>query len=182
MPDRHARCTAAVARLSVLLPLPLVGAYDYAADDDLPLAPGDFVRVPLGGRTLDGVVWGAGSDDVAPQKLKSVLQRLAAPPLGDALRRFIDWVAYYTLAPPGAVLRMAMSVPAALEPPRGARGAGRSPRKAAAALASGGDSLSAPRRRVARRAGRRAAARRERARAPGRVAAPVWCVRWPSRG
>ena len=28
-----------------------------------------------------------------------------------SLRRFIDWVASYTLSPPGAVLRMAMSAP-----------------------------------------------------------------------
>ena len=33
-------------------------------------------------------------------------------------RRFIDWVAQYTLAPPGAVLAMAMRVRRALEPPR----------------------------------------------------------------
>jgi len=31
------------------------------------------------------------------------------------MRRFVDWVAAYTLMPPGAVLRMAMSVPSALE-------------------------------------------------------------------
>jgi primosomal protein N' (replication factor Y) len=35
----------------------------------------------------------------------------------ESLRRFVDWVATYTIAPPGAVLRMAMSAPAALEPP-----------------------------------------------------------------
>jgi primosomal protein N' (replication factor Y) len=34
------------------------------------------------------------------------------------MRRFIDWVAAYTLTPPGAVLRMAMSVPDAFDPPR----------------------------------------------------------------
>ena len=28
-----------------------------------------------------------------------------------SLRRFVDWVAAYTLSPPGAVLRMAMSAP-----------------------------------------------------------------------
>ena len=38
--------------------------------------------------------------------------------MADALRRFVDWVAAYTLAPPGAVLRMAMSVPSALEAPK----------------------------------------------------------------
>mgnify|MGYP006163434985 CR=1 FL=1 len=35
-----------------------------------------------------------------------------------ALRRFVDWVSAYTLAPPGPVLRMAMSVPSALEAPK----------------------------------------------------------------
>ncbi|HIJ62552.1 MAG TPA: hypothetical protein HPQ04_07670, partial [Rhodospirillaceae bacterium] len=46
-------------RLAVLLPLPLAGAYDYLAPDDgQPLAAGDFVRVPLGRRTVTGVVWG----------------------------------------------------------------------------------------------------------------------------
>ena len=100
MRDRHASSRAAqesaanladAARVSVLLPLPLAGAYDYVAARDLalkpgdfvvaPLAPGDFVRVPLGSRSLDGVVWSGGSGDVAPEKLKSVLERRPAPPL-----------------------------------------------------------------------------------------------------
>ena len=38
------------ARVSVLLPLPLAGAYDYRADSDLALQSGDFVAVPLGSR------------------------------------------------------------------------------------------------------------------------------------
>ena len=38
--------------------------------------------------------------------------------MADPLRRFVDWVSAYTLAPPGAVLRMAMSVPSALEAPK----------------------------------------------------------------
>ncbi len=38
--------------------------------------------------------------------------------MADQLRRFVDWVSAYTLAPPGAVLRMAMSVPSALEAPK----------------------------------------------------------------
>lgn len=35
-------------RISVLLPLPLAGAYDYRVDGDLALQTGDFVAVPLG--------------------------------------------------------------------------------------------------------------------------------------
>ncbi|MEX0814379.1 MAG: primosomal protein N', partial [Dongiaceae bacterium] len=108
----------AAERLRILLPLPLAGPYDYHAAPDLGLAPGDFVRVPLGRRELVGVVWGRGAGAIEAARLRDVLGRLAAPPLPEALRRFVDWVAAYTLAPPGAVLRMAMSVSAALDAPR----------------------------------------------------------------
>src|SRR5579864_248315 len=119
MPERRASSADKTERnVSVLLPLPLSGAYDYRIRSGINVAAGDFVAVPLGKRELAGVVWGAASGDVAAEKLKSVAERLAAPPLPDELRRLIDWVANYTLAPPGAVLRMAMSVPEALEPPR----------------------------------------------------------------
>ena len=147
MPDRHARCTAVAVRVSVLLPLPLDGAYDYEATADAGLAPGDFVRVPLGGRTLDGVVWGEAKGDVAPARLKSVIERLPAPPLRQELRRFIDWVAHYTLSAPGAVLRMAMSVPEALLPPRSITGFALTA-AGSAARAAGGESLTPQRRRV----------------------------------
>ncbi len=109
------------ARVSVLLPLPLEGPYDYRAKAVGPLAPGDFVAVPLGNRELLGVVWGPALGDVARAKLRDVVTRLEAPPMPATLRRFIDWVADYTLSPPGSVLRMAMSAPAALEPPRPVR-------------------------------------------------------------
>jgi primosomal protein N' (replication factor Y) len=100
---------------AVLLPLPLAGCYDYSGED---VAPGDFVIVPLGNREQVGVVWGPGTGEIAAGRLKSVIDRLDVPALPEICRRFVDRVAAYTLAPPGAVLRMAMSVSAALEPPR----------------------------------------------------------------
>jgi primosomal protein N' (replication factor Y) len=107
-------------RLRVLLPLPLAGPYDYLAAPELALAPGDIVRVPLGSRVEIGVVWDtAAIPDEVPlpaAKLKRVLGRLDAPPLSDVTRRFIDWVASYSMSAPGAVLRMAISVPDALAP------------------------------------------------------------------
>ncbi len=105
-------------RVGVLLPLPLDGAYDYRVPEGLALAAGDMVMVPLGGRNVVGVVWGPAVGDVAEAKLKEVAGRLDVPPIRDGLRRFADWTAGYTLAPRGAVLRMALSVPKALEPPR----------------------------------------------------------------
>ncbi|MCA1908136.1 MAG: primosomal protein N' [Magnetospirillum sp.] len=101
----------------VLLPLPLAGLYDYRVGDQ-PVAMGDFVVVPLGKREVVGVVWGEGRGGVDPAKLKTIHRRLDCRPLPEASRKFVDWVAGYTLAPPGAVLRMAMSVPSALEPLR----------------------------------------------------------------
>ncbi|HVM80741.1 MAG TPA: primosomal protein N' [Stellaceae bacterium] len=125
MSERHASSAAApprdlalARRVSVLLPLPLESAYDYRVPAGMALAPGDFVSVPLGSRAAIGVVWDTPPGDVSEAKLKQVANKLDAPPLPRELRRFVEWVAGYTLTPPGAVLRMAMSVSEALEPPR----------------------------------------------------------------
>ncbi len=104
------------ARIGVLLPLALPRAYDYVAPAGVVLAPGDFVAVPLGPREVAGVVWGPAAGDVAAHKLKPIRARLDAPPLPPESRRFIEWVANYTMSAPGTVLRMAMSVPEALDP------------------------------------------------------------------
>ena len=110
-------------RLAVLLPLPLAGAYDYLVPEGMSAGAGDFVEVPLGGRRLAGVVWGAGSAAaVDAAKLKPLARLLPAPRLPEVSRRFVDWVAAYTVQPPGAVLRMVMSVPEALSPERPGRG------------------------------------------------------------
>lgn len=129
MSERHASSDAALEatsalanRVSVLLPLPLGGAYDYRLPEAMTLAPGDFVVVPLGTRDVIGVVWDAKLGDVVDAKLKPVGEKLDAPPLSAELRRLVEWVAQYTVTPLGAVLRMAMSVPDALKPPRPAAG------------------------------------------------------------
>ncbi|MEQ8665275.1 MAG: primosomal protein N' [Rhodospirillales bacterium] len=104
-------------RVSVLLPLPLAGPYDYRLDSESDILPGTFVRVPLGNRVTEGVLWGDGSGAVEDKRLKPVSEALPTVPLPEVSRRFVDWVANYTMTPPGAVLRMVMSVPEALYPP-----------------------------------------------------------------
>ena len=106
------------ATVAVLMPLPLERAYDYTVPAELGLgiAPGAFVRVPLGRVERIGVVWGAGEGDVEPARLKPVTAVPEVPPLTEPLRRLVDWTAEYTLTNRGSVLRMAMSVPGALEP------------------------------------------------------------------
>lgn len=117
-----ARPVQAARRVRVLLPLPFPEPFDYGAPAGLDLPPGSYVEVPLGPRRVFGVVWGEG-DPAAPgavpdAKLKPVLRRFDLPPMPEVSRRFVDWVAAYTMAPPGNVLRMAVSVSAALEGPR----------------------------------------------------------------
>ena len=96
--------------VDVLVPVALDHAYSYRAPEELALAPGDIVSVPLGAREALGVVW---ADDVAVKpglhnRLKDVEAKLDFPPLKAELRKFIDWVANYTLSPRGMVLRMAL--------------------------------------------------------------------------
>jgi primosomal protein N' (replication factor Y) (superfamily II helicase) len=102
-------------RVAVLAALPLPAAYDYRVAEGMMLHDGDFVRVPLGKREVNGVVWGVGEDIIDKSKIKDVLVCLPAPSMSEATRHFVDWIAAYTMSPPGAVLKMAMSVPAALE-------------------------------------------------------------------
>ena len=47
---------------------------------------------------------------VADHRLRPVIAILPTPPMGRDLRRLIDWIAAYTLSPPGEVMRMALRV------------------------------------------------------------------------
>ncbi len=130
MPERHASSATAVlpglpqdletARISVLLPLPLAGTYDYLAPPGARLEPGRIVQAPLGNREVVGVVWDdpAGAEPVPSAKLKAVSRALDLPPLPAAERRFVEWMADYTVTPPGAVLKLCLSVRDAFLPPR----------------------------------------------------------------
>ena len=101
--------------VDVLVPVAVDTAYSYRTPVGLTLERGGFVDVPLGTRHATGVVWAvreAGGDN-----LKSVTAVRDWPPLRPPLRDFIDWVARWTLAPRGMVLRMAIRAHEAVEPP-----------------------------------------------------------------
>ncbi len=104
--------------MAVLLPYPFAGPFDYRVDGDARPAPGDLVLVPLNRRATLGVVWDEGAGGpVADHRLKPVAAILDVPPLPADLRRFIDWIARYTLTPPGLVLAMALRVDPTPPPP-----------------------------------------------------------------
>jgi primosomal protein N' (replication factor Y) len=119
-PDGKRPAASGRSRVPVLLPLPLAGPYDYAVPEGWGVPqPGTLVAAPLGGRVLAGAVWHGAPDGTVPEaKLRPLAALLPAPAMTAPLMRLVDWVARWTLSPPGAVLRMALSVPAALSEPR----------------------------------------------------------------
>ncbi|TAL30598.1 MAG: primosomal protein N' [Alphaproteobacteria bacterium] len=108
-------------RAQVLVPYPLSRAYDYLLPDGMEAQPGDYVRVPLGRRDTPGVVWTLdGKDNVDPAKLKHVQQKYAFEAMPQTHRQFLEWVARYTMSDLGSVLKMSLSAPEALQPPKSA--------------------------------------------------------------
>ena len=78
------------------------------------------MRVPLGPRECTAVVW-ADNPNPNPRldnRLKDVAAKLDLPPLREELRRFVDWVADYTLSPRGMVARMTLRMGEQLGPER----------------------------------------------------------------
>ncbi len=109
---------SSVKTMRVLVPYPVDKAYDYIVPPKLSVSVGDYVCVPLGNREINGVVWGEASADFDPKKLKKIIYKYDIDPMPKAHRDFIDWVAHYTLAMKGSVLKMSLSSPAAFNPPK----------------------------------------------------------------
>ncbi|GLS17866.1 primosomal protein N' [Labrys miyagiensis] len=98
--------------VEILLPVALERTYSYRVPFGIVLMPGDVVRVTLGPREVVGVVWdGDGVLPASSNRLKYVEERLALPPVSDHMRRFIEWVANWTLTPRGMIMRMALRAP-----------------------------------------------------------------------
>ncbi|TYC79978.1 primosomal protein N' [Stappia sp. BW2] len=103
---------------SVLVPVAVAGAYTYKVPPGKSVVPGTIVKVPLGPREVIGAVWDIEPDAaINPKKLKTISHVYdTTPPLDADLRRFVDWVANWTLGAPGMVLRMVLRSEEALEP------------------------------------------------------------------
>src|SRR5690606_13908893 len=100
----------------VMVPMPAERPYSYGVPVGMHVEPGSIVRVPLGPREVAGVVWHGECERIAPSRLRKISHAFDCPPLPAEMRRFVDWVASYTLAPPGMVVRMALRAPAAFDP------------------------------------------------------------------
>ncbi len=92
----------------VLLPLPLPEAFDYAEPEGLDLRPGDLVSVPLGPRTVAGVVTAVKDAAGHNRPLKPVLGLREEPALPAGTLEFIDWAARYAVDSPGQPLAITL--------------------------------------------------------------------------
>lgn len=106
--------------VDVLVPVALDHPYSYRVPDGRDAKPGDIITVPLGTREATAVIW---ADNPSPNprldnRLKDIGEPLGVPPLKDELRGFVDWVANYTVAPRGMVLRMCLRMGEHLGPER----------------------------------------------------------------
>ena len=108
-----------MARARVLLLNAALGPLDYRVDREHEVVPGSIVLAPLGPRQLTGVVWEPermpSDAEVGDNRLRPLAGVYDLPPIAAPLRRLIEWTANYYLAPPAAVLRMALASASALD-------------------------------------------------------------------
>ena len=107
------------SRARVLVLNSALGPLDYRVPRGMQVEPGSIVVAPLGPRQLLGVVWEPermpSDAEVGDNRLRNLLAVADVPPLRDPLRRLVEWTADYYLAPPAAVVRMALPSSSALE-------------------------------------------------------------------
>ncbi|GLQ54340.1 primosomal protein N' [Devosia nitrariae] len=104
--------------VAVMVGVAVEGPYSYRVPEGMQIERGAIVVVPLGPRATLGVVWGEPKDTVAHNRLRDIAHVYDVPALSDELLKLVDWVARYTLAAPGMVMRGVVRSPEALEPER----------------------------------------------------------------
>lgn len=108
-----------MSRVRVLVLNSALGPLDYRVPHGIAVEPGSIVVAPLGPRQLLGVVWEPdrlpSENEVGDNRLRNILAVADAPPVGEPLRRLIEWTSDYYLAPPASVMRMTLASTSALE-------------------------------------------------------------------
>src|SRR6185295_8346121 len=105
-------------RARVILLNAALGPLDYRVPAGMRVEPGSIVLAPLGPRQIVGAVWEPErlkTEEVGDNRLRPLVRAYDQLALAAPLRRLIEWTADYYLAPPAAVLRMALPSSGALE-------------------------------------------------------------------
>ncbi|MDG2474343.1 MAG: primosomal protein N' [Paracoccaceae bacterium] len=94
------------------------GLLDYVISENS-INLGQFVEVPIGGRSCIGVVWDKGSTKINRIKLKRVSRTIDIPFMSNDLRKFLIEVARYTVNPLNKVFKLSLGAIDFKNPPRG---------------------------------------------------------------
>jgi primosomal protein N' (replication factor Y) len=134
---------------SVLLPMPLPEAFDYAEPEGMGLEVGDQVAAPLGPRLVRGVVTAVRDGAGGNRPLKPIERKLDEPRLPPGSLEFVQWAARYAVDWPGQPLAIALRGARAPKPkavkivrPTGAAPARPTPARAKVLEAAAGAALS----------------------------------------
>ena len=95
------------------------GVLDYLLDDENTPRIGQIVIAPLGNRSVPGVIVGLSDEDPMDKRLKPLDAISDLPDLSADMLDTLRWVAGWTMAPVGAVLKMVLPIKDALLPPKG---------------------------------------------------------------
>ena len=109
-------------RIRVVLLTQAIGPLDYRVPNGMDVQPGGVVIVPLGPRKMVGVVWDDdvfALDPIDEKRLRAIYEVADVPPLGDGLRKLVNWVVDYYITNHASVLRMVLSSSAAILSPGG---------------------------------------------------------------
>ena len=93
---------------SVLIPLPVPEAFDYAVPEEMTVKRGDQVAVPLGPRLMRGVVSEVFETTGSNRRLKTVEAVLDDPALPPSTVDFVEWAGRWTLSAPGEMASTAL--------------------------------------------------------------------------
>ena len=143
---------------SILLPMPVPEAFDYAEPEGMGLAVGDQVAAPLGPRVVHGVVTALRDSAGGNRPLKPVEAKLDGPAIPPKALEFIQWAARYSVETPGQALAIAL---------RGARAAKAKPQTVVALTGQAPGKVTPARAKVVEQAGRGWVSGAELARAAG---------------
>ena len=97
------------AHVNVLPAVPVNHLYEYIVPRDFNFEIGSLVRIPLRNRITTGVIWENSNKKLPIGKVKAVESILKLPSIKEDLRDLVDWVASYTLAERGSILRMILN-------------------------------------------------------------------------
>jgi len=99
----------------VLFPVNVEAPFDYEVPYGMELSVGDFVFAPIGKQFKLGVVRGLAPSQT-DKTLKPIAEKKLTRGLPAVMLDFVDWVAKYSCASQGMVLRMVLSSYKALDP------------------------------------------------------------------